>query len=261
MSGNGKRYCVVTPYYKEDVATLTRCMDSVARQTIAVDHFLVADGFPQDWLDSKPVRHIKLDRAHGDFGNVARGVGALLAVSEKYDGIAFLDADNWYDDDHIASCLAALEESPRSLYAAARRRFVRPNASVMETVTPAELPFEQHVDTNCFFFKPRLFYLLHHWCTIPRELSASGDRLFFLLLYGKSVTPAVVSKPTVNYLCMIEQVYRAQGEEPPPGAKPSLQWKDRQAWIDSRTPEEMILVKLLTGLDLQQTQTPSAGAA
>ena len=104
-----RRYCVVTPYYKEERALLERCFGSVRRQVPNVDHIVVADGHPQDWIDALPVRHIKLDRAHGDYGNAARGLGALMAIAEGYDGIAFLDADNWYDDDHLASCLAAAE--------------------------------------------------------------------------------------------------------------------------------------------------------
>ena len=139
MENGGKRYCVVTPYFKGSIASES-LLDSVARQTVAVDHILVADGFPQPWLSSKPVRHVMLDRAHGDYGNVARGVGALLAVAEKYSGIAFLDADNWYDEDHIECCLAAARTSPDCVFVAAQRKFVRPDGSVMVSVRPAEVP-------------------------------------------------------------------------------------------------------------------------
>ena len=41
-----RRYAVITPYHREDRVMLKRCIDSVARQTVAADHFLVADGFP-----------------------------------------------------------------------------------------------------------------------------------------------------------------------------------------------------------------------
>jgi hypothetical protein len=54
MRDRGGRYCVVTPYFKEDRAMLKRCMDSVRRQTAKVDHMLVADGFPQDWISTEP---------------------------------------------------------------------------------------------------------------------------------------------------------------------------------------------------------------
>src|SRR6201987_2885430 len=90
MGDRGRRYIVVTPYFKEDKAMLKRCMSSVRRQAVGVDHMLVADGFPQDWISDEPVRHLILDRPHADYGDVARGVGALTAVAEKYDGIGLL---------------------------------------------------------------------------------------------------------------------------------------------------------------------------
>jgi cellulose synthase/poly-beta-1,6-N-acetylglucosamine synthase-like glycosyltransferase len=252
MDAGRKRYCVITPYYKEDAAMLNRCMDSVARQTVPVEHILVADGFPQDWLSTKPVRHIILDRSHSDFGNLGRGIGAMVAIAEKYSGIAFLDADNWYDSNHVERCLATLDQNPGAIFAAAQRRFVRPDGSVMTKVRPAEVPYDEHIDTNCYFFLPRAYFLLHHWCTMPQELAASGDHLFYLLLYHRVPKPAVVALPTVNYLCMIEQVYRQHGETPPPGARPTLNWHDRQAWLNSLSTEDLLLVKLLTGLDLKK---------
>jgi hypothetical protein len=252
MGGGGGRYCVVTPYFKEDRAMLKRCMDSVRRQTTKVDHMLVADGFPQDWISTEPVRHLILDRPHADYGDVARGVGALTAVAEKYDGIAFLDADNWYDDDHVTCCLAAARNTPGSAFAAAQRKFVRHDGSVMGPVRPAEIPHAEHIDTNCYFFLPKSYHFLHYWCTIPRELSASGDHLIYLLLHLHSMKPGVVPKPTVNYLCNFEQIYRQIGEEPPPDAKPLVNWNDQQAWINSLSAEELGVVRSLTGLGLVQ---------
>jgi glycosyltransferase involved in cell wall biosynthesis len=258
MTDRKKRYCVVTPYYKEERALLVRCMDSVRRQTVAADHLLVADGFPQDWIARQPVRHVALDRAHRDYGDFARGVGALMAVAEKYDGICFLDADNWYDDDHVEGCLAAAAANPAAAYVAAQRRFVRPDGTVMTTVRPAELPNAEHVDTNCFFFLPRAYQFLPRWCTMPQEVSQSGDHLFYLLLTVTGIVPAVVPRPTVNYLCMFEQLYRDNGEEPPPGAKPLLNWQDVQAWINGLTPAELDHVRSLTGLQLFQQERAAA---
>src|SRR5574337_2079445 len=107
------KVAVVTPYFKEPAATLARCIDSVRKQHAdreigEIAHILVADGHPQHWIDDLSVRHLKLDRAHGDFGNTPRSIGAQLAASEGYDAIAFLDADNWLDPDHVAACVAVL---------------------------------------------------------------------------------------------------------------------------------------------------------
>ncbi len=252
MAEAAKRYLVVTPYYKEEPDMLTRCMDSVARQTVKCDHMMVADGFPQPWISQKPVRHVMLDKAHADYGNVGRGIGALLGVAEKYTGITFLDADNWYDADHIEQCLAAAAANPQALFVAAQRKFCRPDGSVMTTVKPAEIPNAQHIDTNCYFFLPGAYQFVHRWVTMPQELSESGDHLFYILLHVSGVHPAIVPKPTVNYLCMFEQVYLEKGEMPPPGAKPSLNWNTRQAWLNTLSEQELALVRTLTGLQLQQ---------
>jgi hypothetical protein len=252
MGDRGRRYCVVTPYFKEDRAMLKRCMDSVRDQTVGVDHILVADGFPQDWISAETVRHVILDQPHADYGDVARGVGALLAVAEKYDAITFLDADNWYDDDHVECCLTAAQSTPGSAFVAAQRKFVRADGSVMAPVRPAEVPHAEHIDTNCYFFLPKSYHFLHYWCTIPQELSPSGDHLFYLLLKLNSVNLGVVPKPTVNYFCNFEHIYREIGEQPPPGAKPILNWKNQQAWINSLSPDELGLVRSLTGLGLVQ---------
>lgn len=252
MADGRKSICVITPYYKEDQAMMTRCIDSVRRQTVPVDHILVADGFPQAWLDGKPVRHIKFDKPHGDFGNAARGIAAVMAIAEGYSGICFLDADNWYDDDHIESCLAALNANPEASVAAAQRRFVRPDCSVFAAVRPAELPRHEHIDTNCYLFQQKAFPIVHVWATMPKELAVFGDHLFYLLTVGEGLKPAIVPKPTVNYLCMMDHVYIKYGEEPPPGARSTTEWSVCQAWLNGLSPEAFLQVKLLTQLNLFQ---------
>ncbi|MCU0940002.1 MAG: tetratricopeptide repeat protein, partial [Burkholderiaceae bacterium] len=103
----GPRVAVVTPYYKERRAWLERCIASVKAQDYPVTHYMVADGFAQDWIDHSGVRHLKLDQGHADFGNTPRAIGAQLAVSEGFDAVCFLDADNWFAPDHVSRCLAA----------------------------------------------------------------------------------------------------------------------------------------------------------
>ncbi len=109
---NTARPIVITPYYKEDPALLRRCMDSVRTQTVPAEHLLVADGHPQDWIDSEPVRHLRLDRSHGDYGNTPRGIAAMLACSEGYPAIMMLDADNWLEPEHVELCQRAAAAKP-----------------------------------------------------------------------------------------------------------------------------------------------------
>jgi cellulose synthase/poly-beta-1,6-N-acetylglucosamine synthase-like glycosyltransferase len=134
------RFAIVTPYYKEPRALVERCIASLKGQTVTADHILVADGVPQSWMD---IRHIKLDQPHRDYGNVVRGTGALLAAADAYDGIGFLDADNFLDSDHVQLCVAAGRDG--SDFVVAKRRFVRPDGSDFHL---AEGP--GHIDTSCW---------------------------------------------------------------------------------------------------------------
>jgi hypothetical protein len=77
---------VITPYYRESDAKVRRCMASVAAQTHPATHFMVADGFPKDFLSvAAGVRHVVLPQPHGDNGNTPRGCGrpARRAVSRR----------------------------------------------------------------------------------------------------------------------------------------------------------------------------------
>jgi glycosyltransferase involved in cell wall biosynthesis len=142
------RYAFVTPYHKEGRACLERCVASVKRQTVRADHILVADGFPQDWLDHAGVRHLRLDRAHGDYGNTPRGIGSLMAVAEGYDGIGLLDADCWLEPDHLEHCLAQAGEAGlgRCGFVVTSRTLRRPDETVIDAADESPAV---HVDTSC----------------------------------------------------------------------------------------------------------------
>jgi len=239
-----KRYAIVTPYYKESRRILDRCLGSVRRQTLKADHIIIADGFAQDWLEGEPVRHIKLDRSHGDYGNAARGVGALLAVSEEYDGIGFLDADNWFADDHIERCVEAAVRLQECDFIVARRYLTRPDETIL--ATDDESP-AQHVDTNCFFFLKGAFHALHYWLTIPRELSIAADRVFYIALKKHNLRSVLVEKITVFYEYLWSGAYLAKGEQPPPGVKAPIDPVAIFDWLQSRSDRELQLVNRLSG--------------
>ncbi|HYE53129.1 MAG TPA: glycosyltransferase [Azospirillaceae bacterium] len=246
-----RRWCVVTPYYKENRDILERCLDSVRRQTVPAEHIVVADGHPQDWLDGAGVRHIRLDRSHNDYGNAARGIGAMLAVAENYDGIAFLDADNWYDPDHVEACLAAADASPaRPDFVAAQRRFVRLDGSPMPQ-SPKDQPIAAHIDTNCYFFFPMSYHVINKWCTIPQIMAAHGDELFYHYCVSENITFAVTDRRTVNYTCLFAFCYQQLNEVPPPEAKPQVNWFATQHWLASLPAEEFAVVQRRTGLYLK----------
>ena len=235
------RYAIITPYHNEHRSVLERCVMSVKKQVVGADHFVVADGIPQDWLDEARVRHIKLDQPHRDYGNVARGTGALLAVADAYEGIGFLDADNYIDRNHIALCTAAGAAGVDLVVA--RRRFVRPDGRDLYL---AEEP--GHVDTSCWWFQPGSYHLLSFWVTIPRQMTPIGDRVFSGLVEASKLTTTEVADITVNYTCLWEGVYRRFGETPPEGAKPDIDLISVLEWLCAlEDPQRGVVAKLCAG--------------
>jgi hypothetical protein len=240
------RFAIVTPYYRETRETLERCIESVKHQSVASDHFVVSDGHPQDWLDGAGVRHLRLGVAHDDFGNTPRGIGALLAISEGYDGIGMLDADNWLEPDHVEACQAAAGASWVDCdYVVARRTFRRLDMSIM--------PLKEetgHVDTNCFFFLRGSFCAIPYWATMPKNLAAVGDRYFWAMMRDQPFTQVQVSHATVNYVCVWGSAYRSIGETPPPGAKRNIGGIELPEWVRSLSGREREIAERLTGTSL-----------
>ena len=241
-----RRYAVVTPYHRESRDMLRRCLDSVTRQTVAADHFVVADGFPQDWIDGEPVRHLRLDRAHGDNGNTPRGIGALLAAAERYDAIALLDADNWLEPEHVEACLAAARGASRGIcdFVIARRIFRRPDETVMAV---ADESIDTHVDTSCFFFLKGSYHILPIWALMPKAASPVCDRVFYQAIRQRRLIAAVTTRPTVNFHCRYESAYRALGETPPPDAKPNASGRAFVDWLATLSDRELEIEGRLAG--------------
>src|ERR1700688_808152 len=118
------KVAVVTPYHKETEAVLMRCRDSVSRQTYPCTHIMVADGHAMPVFDRMPgVLHITLPVENADCGNTPRAIGGLLAEAYGFDAVAWLDADNWYDIDHIEKLLSIAAGHQGVQLVSCRRRF------------------------------------------------------------------------------------------------------------------------------------------
>ena len=159
---------------------LRQCHESVARQKGTVDHFLVADGFPNEEVARWPVSHVSLNVAHGDNGNTPRAVGSLLAINGGYDYIAYLDADNWYHEDHLASLLETIVET-RAEVATCFRTFHDLEGNALDVTERAEERLK-HVDTSCFLISRAAFPATVAWGLMPKPLSPACDRVFLGML-------------------------------------------------------------------------------
>jgi glycosyltransferase involved in cell wall biosynthesis len=253
------RYAIVTPYYKEDRKTLERCLRSVRQQSIHVDHIVVADGFPQSWVDDEPVRHLRLDTAHADFGSTPRGLGALLALSEGYDGIGLLDADNWLAPDHVANCIElASQQKEQCDFIIARRHLMTPDETLLDV---GDEPTSSFVDTSCYFFLPGSYPALHHWVTMPKPLTPICDRVFFAATAAYKLRSAELDQPTVFYETLWATVYEAAGLPAPPNAKPNVDMTPAESWLESLSEAQLQLANKLAGSVIRDSQGISVPTA
>ena len=211
------RIAVVTPYFGEPVELLRTCHVSVTGQTRAGRHILVADGRPQAGVADWDADHIILPHPHGDAGNVARGVGAMAAVGEGYDAVAYLDADNWYRSDHLAT-LSELMESSGAQVCSSTRSLHADDGTLLAPIDPGSDGL-RHVDTNTLLIHRRASDLLAFWCEMPHALAAVGDRLMLAAARARGHMVAHSPAPTVAYRTRWAYHYRKLGMPPPPGVK------------------------------------------
>jgi predicted O-linked N-acetylglucosamine transferase (SPINDLY family) len=242
------KVAVVTPYYKEERRLIERCIDSVRAQTYGATHFVVADGFAQPWLDGAGVRHLRLDHAHADFGNTPRAIGGLLAVSEGFDAVCFLDADNWFEKDHVAACVDAALGTGSPDFVIARRRFVRLDGSRLPIDDAEEA--HGHIDTNCYFLLRSAFHTIARWATMPRPLACIGDRVFAATMRAEGLRAVRVGQVTVNYLCTWASLFRLVGEDPPPYAKENVDPSNALRWLHSLEAADRRIADRLIGARL-----------
>ncbi len=238
---------MVTPYYREARATLERCIASVASQSVPTAHLLVADGHPQEWIAKAGVRHIVLDRSHGNFGNTPRAIGLMAGIGEGYRAIGLLDADNWIDPDHMEACLAAAGCVADADYVIAQRRFRRIDGSIMPLV---EEPGEQHADTSCFLFLPGSFGTVPIWGTMPDEISPICDRVFYAALKKRHLVAAHTEQATVNFEVTVDEFYHHLGEQPPAGSKPGVDVTALATWLLQLSPRDHVIVERRSGTSL-----------
>jgi glycosyltransferase involved in cell wall biosynthesis len=211
------RLAVITPYYNEPLEMLRRCASSVAEQTLPnIDHIFVSDGFPNDEIDAFPnVIHMRVPN-HGDYGDTPRLMGALHAVNRGYDGIAFLDADNWYEKGHLELLLRAAINAGVPVATATRMLWTDEGRSLGVCT---ECDGKELVDTNCFLILRHAYKHLGAWGFKDRSLSISGDRVFWRALLAAGVGHVHCSTPTVNYTTNFAAHWLRRRETPPPDSK------------------------------------------
>jgi glycosyltransferase involved in cell wall biosynthesis len=192
------KIAVITPYYKEDIAVLRQCHESVVSTLGDVTHFFIADGFPNTEIDSWNVRHVILPNAHDDNGNTPRGIGTMLADVEGFDFIAYLDADNWFHPGHLDSLLKLHRDTDADI-CFSKRTIHQLDGTEIKTARDPDEENLQHIDTSCYLIHRRCFNALSVWLKMPRQLSPICDRIFLALLREKRFTMAFSKLRTVAF--------------------------------------------------------------
>lgn len=208
---------VITPFFDKPGAWLQQCLDSVARQTIPCVHFMVCDGDAPAGVEmGRSVEVLRLPRPHQDYGNAARAIGSVSAISQGFEAIAYLDADNWYEVDHLQTLLQAQQATKAAVCTCGRNLFDLEG----KLLGPCpEVDGKQFVDTNCFLLTRPAFSLVSVWYMLPRAQAKAGDRVFWRAVLESKLGHTHVPDRTVAFRTIYEAHYRYFGKEPPPGAK------------------------------------------
>lgn len=217
------RIAVITPYFKEPIEKLRRCHDSVLQQTHTdIQHIMVADGFPLEEIDTwEQCLHIRLPINHNDSGDTPRIIGSASATARWFDGIVFLDADNWFDPSHIEKLIKVHQRSGAPVITCARR-LVRPdNGEVLGTCTESD--GQRFNDTNCYLITQEAYPLMAAWGfrnhAVAKKVGNVGDRLFWNAIVKSGIKRAHIPEPTINYETAYAVHYIARKLEIPGFAK------------------------------------------
>ena len=140
------RIAVITPCRNAPRAWLDQCRQSVLAQTLPCTHIMVNDGAELPDVDGGgPMQIIHLPRPHQDAGNAARAIGSVSAICQGFNALAYLDADNWFEPNHLET-LAVLHRASGAAVCSSTRNIYRPDGRLLGRCP--EVDGEQFVDTK-----------------------------------------------------------------------------------------------------------------
>ena len=167
----------------------------------------------------------------------------MLAIAEGADAIAFLDADNTFDPDHIETCWHLAKYDPRLHYVSAKRRVALPDGTL---VPDHEEP--DFTDTSCFFLLPGSYFTIPQWALQPKPFTPICDRLYCALIRRLRLSYATTDKPTVTFNSTYAAHYRAVNQTPPADAKPNPDLTEAFAWWRELSLEQKNVARCMLGI-------------
>lgn len=209
-------------------AELVGAIESVQQQSYPCKHYVFVDGEQfhaqaKAILDRYPnVVAIYLPMNTGADGWTNSSINAIAPYLVKEDIICYLDDDNWFQPDHIASGVTCLEESGCHFAYALRNLYdfegnflskdtiesigfyqakveypVKINLEYQGNVYPLSFRLNKpsHIDTNCFFFPRTLaIQISQHWFS-----GIHNDTNVWKHLKDSQLTGACTKQFSVNY--------------------------------------------------------------
>lgn len=212
------RIAVVTAYCGESQKILNRCMESVSRQTIECSHIVVGDGDDRLAGEHNNVQHIALQHRHNDYGDTPRLVGSASAFAQGFDCLLWLDADNWFESDHVARMVELMERERVDVVTSARM-LRRPSGESLGVCYQCD--GVRFTDTSCYMLSRSAMSVACAWGfqRVDGKLSVFGDRYVWREVLKRFPRRAHNSMPSVNYTTSFALHYLERGETPPAEAK------------------------------------------
>ncbi len=206
---------VVTPYFQAEPTWLQQAHDSVRGQSVPAHHVLVCDGSAPARIPSFQGSHIVLQRNYKDYGNTPRLIGCTHAIAHGADAIAFLDADNWFDRDHLEG-LERFARDNRLDACSSARMLHRLDGSWLSKCSHVNA--RPYIDTSCLLVMKSAFQHLIAWVLHPQSTAAEADQQVWNHMKTMGARLGFLDKPTLAYRTRHAVHYRLAGEPPPPEA-------------------------------------------
>jgi len=182
-------------------------------------------------LETSSSRYTSSVAIHRIGGTPPRATASRFAVENRFDAIAYLDADNWYYPRHIESLVHAERISGSPLGASKRIIHRLDGTPLCKCLNSGTRSF---CDSSCIYVSRKAFELLALWAEIPAYAHAIGDRVFWHYALRRGFTPFLTNDYTVAYRAKHHSFYLRCGEQAPPDAIQSddtkralLEWEAR----------------------------------
>jgi len=192
---------------------LRQCIESVRAQTIPARHYVYVNGpnyheaARQTLNDFPGVHAIYLPEETGAYGEGGTGGMADVFAAAPYltrsDWICYLDDDNFFEPDHLESCLSLVKEHELTWAYALRRIVDREGKAICDDDWCSlghwpvwGVPGEHLVDNSCYFVSRRLAQRVSlAWTALP----SIADRCFYRALVEAEPRHGCNGRSTVNY--------------------------------------------------------------